>query len=210
MAMTLRAAIRTHLAAWPFNNAAPTPYIELPRASQMGLTSDVAVPLPFVGCRRWKTWYARHNESLTRSSDYFTTGTWCGYYADLDTHGTGRGGQVVPPMTGIRFRATPVRTSGPADYSLQADNCRDGAGPFNISGNLVPSKGLGTREVRFEGIKHYTNSSTTFLWDLRATPFGLTGFWGNTRDNMRHHFFEEGICRLGLVWLWKESWTQES
>ncbi|TKA54086.1 hypothetical protein B0A55_13720 [Friedmanniomyces simplex] len=74
MAMTLRAALRTHLAAWPFNNAAPTPYIELPRASQISLTSDVAVPLPFVGCRRWKTWYTRHNESLTRSSDYFTTG----------------------------------------------------------------------------------------------------------------------------------------
>lgn len=203
IATMLRSAVRSLQVAWQSHGAAaPTQYLQPPRASQIPISTSVPLPLPFTGCRKWKTWHEGQNASLLASADHFTEDTWCGYYTGLGGNGLR---YIDPPMSGIRFWSVP----SPGGLSLRADDCRDGVGPFRISGNFKPTNKDGTGETAFTGLKEYTNSSTVWKWDLRVTPFGLSGFWGS--DDLHYgHQFENGMSKLGFVWLWKESWTSGS
>ena len=202
MISILRPAIQTRLAAWPYNSAAQSPYIQPPRAAHISMNPGFSPPIPFTGSRAWTRWYESYNETLFCTPNYFTDGPWVGYYTSFDSHAR----QLDPPMIDINFRVVPTPSWRPDELTLQADGCRDGIGPFSITGGFTHSREDWTGEVEFTAAKQYRNARTRWLWDLRVTPFGFVGFWGT--DELGHYPHTE-IKRLGLVWLWKDAWTKD-
>ena len=201
--MFTRSSMRTRQQAWPYNSAAIVPDIALPRASQIPLQHHLV--LPFAKPQNFDKWYTKHNESIFTSPDYFTRGTWGGYYTYM-------GQSMDPPMININFREVPTPHYRPDKLRLRAEGCRDGVGPFNLTGGFTHSdrdaNGNGRGEVEFTAMKEYTNNGTAWLWDLRLTPFGLVGFWGPHEGHGPGHVHHNArIRRLGMVWLWKEEWT---
>ncbi|KAK5713299.1 hypothetical protein LTR17_017669 [Elasticomyces elasticus] len=205
IALYLRTSIGKRLAAWPYNGAANVPYIQPPQIQQIPIVTGVRPPLPFSESREWNSWYERYNEGLYTSPDYFTEGAWCGYY-------TGKGntlrGSIDPPMIGIKFQVVPTPEYRPDELSLRATDCRDGQGLFDVTGGFTHSGDDETGDIEFTALKQYHNNGQAWLWDLKLTPFGLVGYWGSDEQQYGDHG-EFGMARLGLVWLWKGSWTKE-
>ncbi|KAK5112794.1 hypothetical protein LTR85_011128 [Meristemomyces frigidus] len=189
--------------------------IPLPVAMQIPITQDP--PLPFAKSFTFNQWYAQHNDRLSSTADYLTEGSWCGYYTLLGPNIE----HVDPPMTNIKFHLIPTPHSPPDELSLKAEGCRDGAGSFTITGAFrkhpeatdAQNDRLKSRgdEIAFTAVKQYTNSGTSWQWDLRITPFGLVGFWGllggSDRGRGSTWLVTLGMERYGVVWLWKEEWT---
>ncbi|KAK5701249.1 hypothetical protein LTR17_022747 [Elasticomyces elasticus] len=205
IAIYLRTSIGKRLAAWPYNGAANVPYIQPPQIQQIPIVTGVRPPLPFGDSRVWNSWYERYNEGLYTSPNYFTDGAWCGYYTGMDD---GLRGSIDPPMVGIKFHVVPTPEYRPDELSLRATDCRDGLGLFDVTGGFMHSGDDETGDIEFTALKQYHNNGQAWLWDLKLTPFGLVGYWGSDEQQYGGHG-EFGMARLGLVWLWKESWTKE-
>ncbi|KAK4917897.1 hypothetical protein LTR49_014301 [Elasticomyces elasticus] len=204
IAIYLRTSVGKRLAAWPYNGAANVPYIQPPRIQQIPIVTGVRPPLPFGDSRVWNSWYERYNEGLYTSPNYFTDGAWCGYYTGMDD---GLRGSIDPPMVGIKFQVVPTPEYRPDELSLRATDCRDGLGLFDVTGGFTHSGDDETGDIEFTALKQYHNNGQAWLWDLKLTPFGLVGYWGSDEQQYGGHG-EFGMARLGLVWLWKESWTK--
>ncbi|KAK3053367.1 hypothetical protein LTR09_005536 [Extremus antarcticus] len=211
--VTLRRALRTSLRAWPFNFAANVPHIALPTAAQIPLrplNDNYQLPVPFsrravellgnskTSFSNWDSWYDLHNLAAFRSDAYLTSGTWCGYYTYTHTGSP----MVDPPMLNIRFTmvSSPDRDSVTGDevVELRAADAHDGHGKFELSGTMSYTN----RSVRLKARKRYVDSGTSWDWDCQLTPFGIVGFWGT--GELRRN----GPSRQGIVWLWKQEWTE--
>ena len=202
-ATILRTAQHTRQPAWPHDMATNVRDISIPTALQLPTMPDPN--LPFSSSGAFEDWYEHCNESIFTTANYFTSGTWVGYYThfDIASH------QNDPPMVNIKFRRTPTIPGRPDELSIAAQNCLDGVGPFVLMGGFTHAEmdenDQTSGDVELTMLKQYTNGPTSWMWDLRVTPFGLVGFWGAEPWDGRH--VQTGIERLGTVWLWKEEWT---
>ncbi|TKA28587.1 hypothetical protein B0A50_02914 [Salinomyces thailandicus] len=210
VATALRRSLRTlpRRAPWPSTSAANVPNIPLPTALQLNFASNPDPPQPFSKSKAFVLWFDHWNEAHAFDNpDYFTRGTWCGYYTSLTLQP--RGHPIDPPMTNINFRVTPLPQGQAGAVKIEAEGCQDGIGPFDIRGRLgrrqINEHGDTSGEVQMMCRKVYSNIRTSWYWDLRVTPFGLVGFWGGPAFGAGSD--ETGMRRLGLVWLWKEEWT---
>ena len=211
IANTVKIGLRARAVVWPYNNAASRPHIAAPTASQIPLhplSDGYNIPAPF--SRRaiellgrstsafgsWDSWYRLHNDAAFSSVDYFTKGSWCGYYI----HYGAPPSLLEPPMTDIQFQvSTCVRQDGSAEggeaLNILATDCVDGIDGFNISGTVTRLDD----GIKLSARKSY-HRHPAWEWDCRLTPFGIVGRWGDIER-------PQGRFR-GIVWLWKKEWTE--
>ncbi|KJX96391.1 hypothetical protein TI39_contig633g00006 [Zymoseptoria brevis] len=189
MVMKFHKLLKIRRNAWPYNDEAVVPYISLPTMSELRLSrpvnSDRILPLPFSGMH--DQWFLEHTRAMVFDPEYFTTGTWCGYYSYSNFFMSSE--MLDPPTMGIKFRRVET-TSGETQF-LGSDGF-DGEGPFGV--DVVVSATSGGFDIR--GQKAYRFGSTRWDWDLKLTPLGLIGYWGT---------WDRTFTRKGFLWLWKAS-----
>lgn len=216
IALTVRVGVRTRLAAWPFNNAARVPHVDIPTVNQIPLRpigDQYRIPAPFsrraiellgrsiTSFSAWDSWYQLHTVALFHDTKQLTDGLWTGYYIHF---GNDPLGPLNPPMADIRFEvvAAPegdgaVDVAGGRVWRLQANNCVDGVDGFELSATVLCSN----YGVNITARKRYVHQGHGWDWDCRLTPFGIVGYWGLRNPNL------STLRREGIVWLWKTSWT---
>lgn len=207
-ASDLKAGMRTRQRVWPYNDDARVPFIEPPvpgRIPLAPLNDTYDLPLPFAPPEVWNRWYRSHCVAMRGDEDFMFGSNWVGYY----TYDRQQGQSLDPPMMKIHFHVSKrgtemasARDAAPRDVEkdtwVTADECYDGVGPFSVRGLIrVQEEG----EVVFRGEKMYKRAAVGWSWDLRLTPTGWVGYWGNEslRNSPPH--------RMGFVWLWKDEWT---
>ncbi|KAI0484967.1 hypothetical protein GGR56DRAFT_616360 [Xylariaceae sp. FL0804] len=142
---------------------------------------------PFAG-DDWWAWYRARVRDMTQRVD---EGEWYGHY----TYGISLAGRVDGPMERICFKKT--KTSGDV-YTIEAKDCSDSIGRFNLSGELNSAGILGSVRLK----KTYTETHHSFTWDGLVTPLGMLGRY--------YHEFVHGLAGAsGYFWLWKIEWMDD-
>jgi hypothetical protein len=166
--LKFRKQLRMRQHAWPYNDTAVVPYVSLPTMRELRanvpVNSNKFLPLPYSDhCEQW---LADYNRSVVKAPEYFTTGTWRGYYSFSDFFMISN--MLDPPMTGIKFRRVETASD---EIKLVGENGGDGEGPFNLHLTLKDSGG----EVDLRGDKRYLEAEPRWDWELKLTPLGLIG-----------------------------------
>jgi hypothetical protein len=169
MVLKFNRLLRNKVMSWPSTEDGTVPYLRLPTMYELRVSetinSQYSLPLPYDGGH--KQWYANHTRAMVEDSEYFTTGTWQGYYSYSDFFMSSH--MLDPPMRNIKFRR--VGTS-PETIELCGEGGFDGAvGPFSV--DLLASQSAEGIAVR--GSKIYSSGAAHWEWDLKVTPLGLIG-----------------------------------
>ncbi|GAB7343856.1 hypothetical protein MBLNU457_1823t2 [Dothideomycetes sp. NU457] len=150
----------------------------------------------FGGRRSWPRWLDNHNAAASQPEALNSSGEWIGIYE------TGRKRRACDPMmVNIHFQVNRLADlpghaiDGPRIPNamlIRAENCVDGVGRFNLSGQINSKTG------QFTMTKHYA-AGFSWPWEGAMTPFGFVGRWGHSRSPAS-----------GFFWLYKRSWREPS
>ncbi|CAJ2513181.1 Uu.00g013000.m01.CDS01 [Anthostomella pinea] len=140
---------------------------------------------PFAG-DEWWSWYRTRSNDLAKRLD---EGEWYGCY----TYGLGLADRVDDPMQGIFFRKREIHGD---TYFVEALDCSDGGGSFNLTGEVNASDLAGTIIFR----KQY--ASHVLVWEGLITPLGILGQYHRVTGLPRD-------WQHGYFWLWKRDWMDD-